>query len=401
MDGRRRGIPPHQSVTTRRSIMLIVLNIALAFVAYVTTAFVLASFDICFTFGIEGAAKAVMRGGVCDRILMWWRGHYLNQPGLRGYNPLIRTGEVLRSNKPDSRASQYAWWQLHWKFLELLGIYWYGLWPFKKIYNHEFEWVEQEIGEDGKPKPKHRKEFTDFIYVKNFPYWVKLPGVEDATNEPLNLDYLLTVHINNPYWALFMTDDWLKRTTADSNNCGKIYVGSHTFNQIKTESSAVGQVTSDFATVMCGLSTNLVTEPGTGGTRRSYGVTINGAALVSATPAGIVQEKVQQALVAKRLAELNADATVAAAEGEANATRARAKGQADAIDTVYGKVEEYGELGLALRQLDTMQASAASPNTTVIWANNPLGGLKDWFGGLNIKTPAPTPPAPPPETTPA
>lgn len=390
--------------------MLIVLNLGLILFAallvllpLVVIAYFMARKDVCFTFGIEGAAKMVVKGNVHVRTLMWWKGHYVNTPRRCGYQPKVRSGEVLEHNRPDKHASQYAWWKIHWKFFELFGIYWYGLYPFKRIYVYKFEWAEEKIGEDGKSKPWHRSEHTDHIFVKNFPYWVKLSMAEDKNNLALDMDYLLTIHINNPEWALFHTDDWLKRVSADANNRAKVYVGSREFNEIKTEKGTGDTGTSEFADSLCKLNDNLTTEPGVKGTKLSYGVTINGAAMVSLAPAGAEAEKVMAALEAKRVAELNADALVATADGyaeserrkahgDADATRRRADGEADAIGKVYDKVQSYGPFGFGMRQLDTLKAAADSKGSHTIWANNPLAGVGEWLPGI-IK---PTEPSNPP-----
>lgn len=390
----------------------IFLAILLGLAAFVAVAYVLALNDICFTFGIEGAAKVVVKNGVFDHAMMWWEGHQLNDPRRISYDPSRRAWDVIGlPSSPSAKPSQYAWWQLHWRFLELFGIYWYGLYPFKEIYVYRFKWTEETLGENNRQIPKHRDEYTDRIYVMNFAYWIKLIAAENADNEPLDLDYLLTVQISNPYWALFRIDDWLGRVSADANNAAKMYVGGKTFDDVKREAKVASGNMSEFAQELHELNTNSPTQPGTSGVQDAYGVTITAASLVEVTFAGIASEELTRATTAKIVAERNAQAAIATAVGEANATRERAKGDADAarelakgnaeaIDTVYTTVERHGEEGLRQRELDTLRETANSPNNTFIWANNPISdGLRNMFGQGRAPRPAPENPAQQPPTT--
>ncbi len=373
-----------------------ILDAVLIFAAYVIVAYALAMYDICFTFGREGAAKAIVKGAAFDHFIMWWQGHRLNDPRRLSFVP-GRPWEVLETGDTAKRPSAYAWWQIHWKVLELFGIYWYGLYPFKQVYIYNFKWIEQTLGEDNKMKPWYRDEFTDFIFVMNFAYWVKLVAAEDKENEPLDLDYLLTIHINNPYWALFRIDDWLGRTSADANNAAKRYVGSNTFEHIKAEMLNSTSTMSDFAEKIHGINTNSVTEPGEHGVCDSYGVTVKAASLVAVALVGSNREELEKAKTAIVVAEQNAKASVATAKGDADATRERAKGQADAIETVYRKVDEFDN-GVVLQSLDALKEASKSPGSTIIWANNPLGGLTAALDGLVTKPRTARPPESPPST---
>lgn len=379
-----------------------ILAILLSLMAFVVVAYVLALSDICFTFGIEGAAKVVVKNGVFDHAMMWWEGHRLNDPRRISYDRNIRSWEVIETNTQSARPSLYAWWQFYWRFLELFGIYWYGLYPFKDIYVYQFKWTEQTLNDANEMKPLHRDEYTDFIFVKNFAYWIKLVAAENADNEPLDLDYLLTIRVNNPYWALFKIDDWLGRTSADTNNAAKMYVGERTFDQIKREAKNNAGTMSEFADELYKLNLNSLTQPGAHGIQEAYGITITAVSLVEVTFAGVAREELVRATTAKIVAERNAEATIATAKGEANATRERAKGNADAarelakgnadaIESVYRKVDEFGDAGLIQRELDTLRETANSPNNTFVWANNPLNSVRDIFGKGRTSNPNPNP----------
>jgi regulator of protease activity HflC (stomatin/prohibitin superfamily) len=128
----------------------------------------------------------------------------------------------------------------------------------------------------------------------------------------------------------------------------------------------------------------------------SYGVTINAASLVEVSFAGTRAAEIAAATTARIIAEREAEALVATAKGEANAARERARGQADAIKTVYDQVQPYGQLGLALRQIEALEKTAGSPNhTSFVWANNPLDNVAKAMENFG-RGPQSTPPPPPP-----
>jgi len=372
---------------------------------FFTTAYVLSHMNFCFTRIQEGTAKAIMKGEALDYFMMRWRGHYLNDPRRSYYDPRIHPWEVLKLHNPNGYESAYKHWQWHWRALERVGIFWFGLSPFKERWVYRFKWQEMLNTADG-AKPWFRDEYTDFIFVKGFTYWIKLQAAEDKDNEPLDLDYLLTTRTNNPKKALFDIDDWLGRMTADANNAGKIYVGFRPFNDIKREVTSQGATTSEFAKCMLALTHNVVTQPDGRGTSECYGITVDAASLVDANPAGVSRKEIIDSFSARIIAERNAQAAVATAKGTARseietakgtaqAARIVAKGNADAIETVYRKVDEFGEMGLVLQQLDALKTAEKSPATNIIWANDPLGGLAAALRGFIPKsTQSQTPPAP-------
>lgn len=375
-----------------------IILVALMFAAYA-----MAKSGFCFTFIKEGTAKAIMRGGTFSHFIMAWAGHSLNDPRRMSYDRAHPAWEVLYwADRPNAHPSPYAWWQLHWRFFALFGIYWFGLSPLYRIYRYEFEWTEQKFGEDGQPCPWHRSEWTDFIFVKAFPYWTELKGAEDAENLQLDLDYLNRVEINNPYKALFGIEDWLDQGTADSNNRAKVYTGDHSFNQIKKEKEHEESGMSGLTRYVTSINDNLLTSPDHNkGAPDLYGMTVVGCSLVSVSTAGKVKEEAEKALAAEELEKLRAKAVVAAAEGyaeaervkahgDADATVTRATGEADAIKKRYDSITSYGEEGVRLYEMDTLTKTASSPNnTTFVWANN---FLRDFFGGrapANGNTPKP------------
>lgn len=352
--------------------------LVLAVIALCVTAYALSLFDIFFTQVKEGTVKAVMKGESFDHFLMHFKGHYLNDP---------RRGWYVNSpDKPDWEVldgepkSAYAGWQLHWKLLERFGVYWFGMWPFYKVLEYRFEWTEPKEDESGTQVPWHRSEPTRIIYVSAFVYWLKILTAEDSDGLPVDIHYLLTVKINNPYKARFGVTNWLARISADTNNAGKVWAGKHSIGQMNKEVSDVGgTATSGFVEIMKNLNINLPTEHSDIGAQQSLGVTVLATSLQQVDPAGSTAQEIREATTAKTVASMKADAVREAAKGSADAVRTAADAEKYRIQETYAEIAKHGELGALVQQLDAIKESSKGPGNTTVWANNPLIPLTERF----------------------
>jgi regulator of protease activity HflC (stomatin/prohibitin superfamily) len=400
----------------------VILALTLAIICFL--AFALAKSGIFFAIVQEGTAVPIERsGGGFDHFIMNWKGYTLNDPRQPWYNPAVPEWEVIPwapadlANPPSIYRFPLYWLAPLWRLLERFGIYWYGFYPFKQIGYYMFDWTEKAIDEKTNDyKPWHRQALTSFIFVKSFVYWITLTAAEDKDNIPVDLDYLLTVQINNPYKSLYTISNWLNRLSADANNEAKIFVGDSTFEELKSERrSTSGQNVNDFAKAVSSININLPTEMGSVGTRESYGATIKAVAMDEVTLAGSEKESIAKATVAKITAQKNAEAAIATAEGNAKAFAIEAEGRAKAVktaadaekyavDTVYSEISKYGPQGIAIRQLQAMETAAKSGGQQIIWGNNPLMPLAEaarTFGStVSRPNPTPTAAAQPTEETP-
>ncbi|MGC9602789.1 MAG: SPFH domain-containing protein [Minisyncoccia bacterium] len=377
----------------------------LVYITFLVVAYALAQYQICFTFVKEGTAVAIMRGRSFDHFIMAWRKHYLNDPRRRWYDSQRPTWEVLPIDINDPRYdlqrptrqrkgvdidTHSAYMCLSfWRLLEPFGIYWYGLSPFYSVGEYWFEWAESRIDTgSGDEVFWARKEPTRIVYVASFPYWIRLTEARDHDNIPVDIDYLLTVRVTNPYKARFIISNWLTRITADADNVSKVWIGNHEFEEIVRERTGVeGKAVIDqFVDDHKALNINLPTEHAKVGAPERYGITVDASSLVDVTVSGTNAEALVQATTARIVAERKAQANVEAALGDAKAIVIRADANKAAIETVYRKVAEFGQMGILLQQLEAMQRTNAA-GATVIWANNPFmasSGIAEVLQRANI-----------------
>jgi hypothetical protein len=347
----------------------------------------LAKNQFMFTTIKEGTVVFVMLGGpegTFDHCLMSWKKHYLNDPRRGYFDPSKPEWEVLEY-KPEEwrfrlRPSPYRIFS-PWRLFARVGIYYFGISPFKAIHEYNFEWSEVRVDDQGDRKPWHRKERTRLMYVSDFVYWAKLEGAEDEDNMPLDLDYLLTTAINNPRKARFDNTNWLTRTIADTNSGGRIWVSQGKFEAIKKELNAAGE--SGFVKMIKEVNKNLPTDHEEIGARDRIGVTIKASSLQSVTLSGTDADELVKATVAPIVAKKNAEAVVEKAKGDAEAVKIAADAEKNRIDTVYGAMET-SPARMKLRELDAMQNAKG----TVIWAPEALQSLERIFPPRPPQTPA-------------
>ena len=344
------------------------LNLIAALVALVGSfgllIYGLALNQIFFTTIREGTAVFVMRGGpngTFDHCLMAWKGHHLNDPRRSWFDPDKPTWEVLAtaSNQGDGRVSAYEPGSI-WGILEWFGIYYYGLYPLYSIHEYTFEWSEPKVTEEGERIAWHRKEATRFIYVMAVVYWVTLEAAEDSENIPIDLDYLLTVEINNPVQARFSVTNWLSRLIADSNHAAKIWVGESRFEDIVREVGSGKRTSSMLVKRVIKINNNLMTSPEKGGAPSIIGATVKSISLQKMDPAHSENRaKLLEATTAKVVAQRTAEAVCIAADAEIYR-----------IDTTYGAVEGNPDR-VRLKQFEAVQNAKG----TVIWLPESIASL--------------------------
>lgn len=145
--------------------------------------FVLAPRDIFFTIVEEGTAKIVVRAKQFRKALIQWKGYTLD-----------KDWNVVGGKE----------------FHILGGIRFFGLWPLDKIYEYEFEW--KGLQPDGITARPHVPEKLKHIFLKQYVYYAQVEKAEDKQRLPLNICYVLTIQIQNPYKALFNVHKWLAVT---------------------------------------------------------------------------------------------------------------------------------------------------------------------------------------------
>lgn len=342
-------------------------------------ALALSKFKLWFITPREGTANFVVAGETFRRVIMAWKDNYLNEPGTPWHDSRIPDWEVLevggtfiRGNLSIPNLGEMPKIERFpvspMRILDRYGIRYYGFWPLEKIHRYRFKWTEDRI-KNGVHEAWDRNEITDLIYVQTTVYRVRVVGAENKDGESLDLDYLLSVRVNNPYIARFKVTNWLERLTADANNAVKNWVGSKNFKEITQEKENPGEDMSEsgFVASLNRLNYDLPTEHGAKGAPEVIGVTITASSLQRVEFSGSNQEALVKAASEKIVAERQADAVVAKAEGDKKAAILRAEGDrqaeilrgegvAQADRAKLDVIREFGDVGVIYTQAKAMES---------------------------------------------
>ncbi|MBA3789426.1 hypothetical protein H0X32_03490 [Patescibacteria group bacterium] len=352
----------------------------------------LADGDILFTTVQEGTAKAIMRGEDFDHFVMAFKNYHLNDPRKkRLHDPRKPDWEVL----PDTESAEH--YDDRHPLVRWLGLHWVGIPNLRTVYTYPFEWKEFSVNSAGDECVKSRKERTNFIYVKDFPYAIQMRSIKTIDPLPVDVTYLLTTWTNNPYRALFKTEDWLKQVTAGSDRRGRDFIGSRTFSMINSELGATSgspgdhpDVTRNFSTPIIQL-TGKLPDDGEGvssGLAERYGTSIRTADLLDVDLTGAAAAEHERTTLDRYTSEQEALATQNRGKADAYVILKKGKAEAKSLAARLKVMEAHGETGALLAQLDAMQANGEGK--TIIWANNPLisqTGLAPLLNSLGITTP--------------
>ncbi len=343
----------------------------------------LADGDVLFTTVREGTVKTVMKGNSFEHMVMSLRGYHLNMPGDRWYDRNLPKWEIVRNpanEECDSRSY----------ITRKLGIYLVGVPYLRKVYSYHFEWNEMRLL-DGQPEMWSRKEETDFIQVTSFPYVMKLTNAKTMDNLPVNVEYQITMRINNPYKALFDTENWMEVVTGIINGAVRNFVGCKTFDELRSETDQRDdRDRSDddsFTLDAKRLNRRLDGEPEPNGENRwelglmgKYGVTIEKLDIqrvdldekyVASTQK--IYNAEQDARAVLIAAKARARAAILDATAEALRTRRIGKAQAESIKDRAKALNGAGDIATVMARTEALMAAASGPNNAnFLWGNSPL-----------------------------
>ena len=377
----------------------------------------LAEENILFATVKGSTAKAIMRGKSFERFIMSFPGYHLNDPNRPwSYKPLIVIKTTDRDDKPvEVVCSGFPDWDVVYhgnenkngfekknkdgkdeqdddyherrnQILKHLGLYWVG-WPWRNSgYVYQFQWNVTSTDKDGNEKILSRAEPADFVYVNDVTYAIKTEGAE--TKDRLSTDELtlVTVAVRNPYRALFIGEDWMRRMTAAVNRHVRNFVSSKKYDELISIAENADEVASNWATKfsqpIIDLSDKLSGEtdesPQPWGLRGKYGIEIRAADLQTVELSGSAKEKLQEAAMKVYGAEQEAKAETTIGEAKAKVVGMMGEKEAEALNTRLAVIKKHGKAGELLAQLDAMR-DAGGAGARIIWANNPFipkGGEK-------------------------
>lgn len=161
-----------------------------------------------FTTVTEGRAKVVLRLKSFKRTLLAWGGYKLSKNG-----KVVRGKTLLRLPG---------------------GLRFVGIWPLDKIYKYNFRWRDMQLTKEGEKIGFH-EEIIDYIFVRPDVYWTDIKEAETIPRErfPLNIQFLVTMRVSNPYKALFRApSNWNENVMTRFNALARSWAGTKTLDEI-------------------------------------------------------------------------------------------------------------------------------------------------------------------------
>lgn len=149
-----------------------------------------------FTKVEEATAKAVMSFGKFRKFLLTWKGHWID----KNYN-IWEEGEKGAPSKKKK--------EIKIKGRIFGGLFFYGFWPFHRIYSYPLRWTDirmvEEAGEKIEKPQFHDEPARNFVMLKPAVYWTKLFKAETKPPERFAVDaeVTITMRVFNPYLFLF------------------------------------------------------------------------------------------------------------------------------------------------------------------------------------------------------
>lgn len=275
--------------------------------------FGLAEDNIFFTFVKEGTAKIIVKADEAKKVLIQYKGHRLD----REWN--VQKGEERHI---------------------FGGLRFYGFWPIYDVYIYNFTWTG--IRENGEIV-HHEKELIDYILLKDDVYYSKLEQAEDINKLPLDIEFLYTIRIVNPYKALFRVQNWLEVVIQRTNAQARDVITLKSYEKWISEPQA--------------MSDELMKELEKRGIIKEfyerYGVDLRKIEVKSINP----PSEYREATIKKYLAER-----------EKERIETIAKAEKEKIEIIYNTIKNLGETGKLIRTLEAIEKSplAASLSIQVI-----------------------------------
>ncbi|MCX6760402.1 MAG: SPFH domain-containing protein [Candidatus Nealsonbacteria bacterium] len=281
--------------------------------------------NIFFTIINEGTAKAITSGGAVVKILFQYTDHARMPNG----KIAVQQGAVQPS------------------LFGLGGLQFYGIWPFRQVYDYPFSWAT--IDQDGEKK-EHISETLDYVMLKDSLYWFDIREAEDFNLVPLNLEGLVIVRVVDPYKALFGPQNWLKITIALIQKLirGEVAEREGGYKELVAKRALLGSELMEDEDVK-----EVIAE-----LEEDYGVKIIKLEIKDIDPTANFRELTMKEIIAKQ---------------ERKATVITAGAEARRVKKVYDAIRAQGATGELVRTLESLEKSADKGSKMII----PLPGLTD------------------------
>ncbi len=356
------------------TVLMIIGGIIGFLIALPFLALALAKFNLFFTLVDEGSAKVILFNKQFYKVMMRYRGFRLKEENY-DVMPVSQQNENIR------------------RLLRLGGLEFIGIWPFYTVHKYRFRWtkIKRELKDGKLVKSIEPEDKTiDYILVQADVYYARLEGIETIGLVPLDMEFVLTIRIINPYKALFRTQDWFEYVVNRLLPYIRQFCSGKEFNELIQEKQ---HSTGDLYRF---LEWGIMKRKGEEKTEeRSLELSSQDEALLKKE--GKTEEEIEQIKKERRwgiiqlLREIygidvmgvEIDSIVPEKRYEEIASKQwEATREAERIETVYGKIiKDYGESGLIIRYLESLDKAATKEGNWII-PFGLRGALSDLRGGL-------------------
>jgi len=301
----------------------------------------LAELELFFAVVAEGQARPVIWNKQFSKFIM-------NYSGYCFAGQLDRT---LRENNEEYwevvRDQRLTRPHRIWKFFR--GLYYIGFIYFAEIQRYKMTWIEW-----GYPKrpdgilattkaPISHEEIISHVLVQSDVYFVKVLSAETSEGIPVDVGFLLTISITNPYKALYRVQHWLEAVANQSEGTTRVYIGAKEIRQLFAPPPTapgtiipVGAVGALSETSSSELAQSL--QDRLKNFNVEFGVHVELVQIQSMEPAGDAAAKYRELLTKKYEAEREAEMVRIAADAEAYKIGKIAEAQQQAAEMVLGAV---------------------------------------------------------------
>jgi hypothetical protein len=164
-------------------------------------------YSLVFTNVSEGSAKALMRRGAFIKFVMAWEGHTFNEDW-----------DVVEGEETHLMGG--------FRFVGYRGL--------DTVYTYNFRWRDLHL-EERQAKITFHQEKIDYILVRPDVYFTDIEEAETKPPEriPLNVHFLVTIKVVNPYKALFVAPpNWNENVMMRLNAIFRDWVGTKELDDI-------------------------------------------------------------------------------------------------------------------------------------------------------------------------
>ena len=313
-----------------------------------------ASKNFIWTIVKEGTCKAVMTadGAAFRHFLMQYKGHWFTKKENNGKETEWEiTGEQTKA--VEEGEEKFKWFK---DKLGLRGIRFLGLPGFFSIYVYKFRGLAAEQSKEGSLKFERSGEITDYVDVRDSVIRATIKEAEDSDFIPLTIILAIRFKIINPYKTLFVTEssEWLAMLANMLLPIFRKHVAKAQWQAIQRDENDFIQ---RFMTEI-GEGVQVAVNGANAAEQKSsikdslkdrYGIDIITTEILNVDPEGEVSKQIREASIKKFDADREAEKIQKLAEAEGGR-----------IETVYRKIQEFGDLGEFVRRLEALEKVGAS-----------------------------------------